>query len=305
MAVALTVAVSLAVFVSSLTLRTRSASGRTEARLRTSGTKGHGMLLLTTIVTLVVEDRAGHGSIGIVGRVAVVAGRRFSGVGARGSARARVGTEEVSIAIALVTLALDGALDGGTGLRKVDVLALDSLTLARAVNVGDENGGQAVEALSVSSVGSGIIGLKVVFVISAVDHLATLAAALAANVDLSAVHVHFTVADLVEPTPGKQSLTRGSIRRDCELVLLVYGAASEDGVDNLEGLALVVRQRDLARTTLMSGTTSEFQRVAVTRVVVGSRVEWVVRVALAREVRAISRQRVGVRVVLLALVVLV
>lgn len=302
---ATTVAVALTVAVSSLTLRTRSASGRTEAGLRSSGTKGHGMLLLIAVVALVVEDRAGHGSVGVVGRVAVVAGRRLGGVGTRGSARARVGSEEVGVAVALVTLALDGALDGGAGLGEVDVLALDGLALGRAVDVGDEDGRQAVEALSVGRVSGGVVGLKVVVVISVVVHLATLAAALAANVDLGTVHVHFTVADLVEPAPGKQSLTRGSVRRDSELVLLVDGAATKDGVDNLEGLALVVRQGDLARTALVSGTTSELQRVAAARLVIGSRIERVVRVALARKVRAISRQWVGVRVVLLAIVVLV
>lgn len=148
-------------------------------------------------------------------------------------------SQEVGVALTLVALAIDTAFDRGTRLGEVDVLALDSLTLARTVDVGDEDRRQTVEALRVGVVGHGGVGGLLLVVVLFV-HVTLLITTLATNVDLGAVHVHLAVANFVEPGPGEKSLTRGRVGGHGELVLLVDGAATQYGVNDMEVLALVV-----------------------------------------------------------------
>lgn len=213
-------------------------------------------------------------------------------------------TQEVGVTITLVALALGTAFDRWTRPGEVDVLALDSLTLARTVDVGDEDRRQAVEALRVGVVGHGgvrgLLGIIILFI-----HVTLLRSAVATNVDLGAVHVHLAVANLVEPRPSKESLTRWSVRGHGELVLLIDGTATQHGMDDMEVLALVVGEGDLARATPVRSTSLQLQVVGLSRAVVSGGVERVVSVALARVVGAIGRQGTGVRVVLLAFGILV
>lgn len=104
--------------------------------------------------------------------------------------------------------------------------------------------------------------------------------------DLRAVHVHLTVADLVEPSPGQQSLSAGSVGGDLEVVLLGQRAATDDGLDHFPGLAFVVRERDLARPSAVTGTASNVHLVGLPGRVVGHGVERVIRVAFAGIIRS-------------------
>ena len=120
------------------------------------------------------------------------------------------------------------------------------------------------------------------------------------DIDLGTVHVHLAVANLVEPGPGNEGLAIRSVRWDLEAVLFVDGASADDGVDNVEAITLVVGEGNLARTTLVSGTTGHLHLVGLALRVVRGGLEWVFGVSLAREVFTTGRQRIGVRVVLLA-----
>lgn len=205
------------------------------------------------------------------------------------------GFEEVRIALALVTLILSTSFDGGTGSGEVDVLAFDSLTFTGAVHVGNEDRRQVVKADGLAVGGSVVGELAVLFAITTTS----------TNIDLGTVHVHLAVANLVEPGPGNESLAVRSVRWDLEVVGFVDGASADDGVDNMEVVTLVVRERNLTRTTLVSSTAGHGHLVGLALRVVGGGMEWVFSVALAREVFTTGRQRVGVRVVLLALGILV
>lgn len=132
------------------TSKSRRARRRTESQLSRSGAKGHGVSVLGRVA--VVEDRAGHGGVGVVG---AVGGARLARAGGRVGRRAGAGAgaKEVSVPLALEALGVDGSLDGGAGLGEVDVLAFNGLTLARAVHVSDEDGREAVEALGVGGLG--------------------------------------------------------------------------------------------------------------------------------------------------------
>ena len=235
---------------------------------------------------------------GVQDRVGLGAGRR---AGARGGAGLVVASlavarvEEIRVAVTLVALTLNTSFDGGTGSGEVDVFAFDSLTFTGAVDVGNEYGRQLVEAHGLAVGGSVVGELAVLFAISTTS----------TNIDLSTVHVHLAVANLVEPRPGNESLAIGSVGRDLEVVGFVDGTSAEDGVDNVEVVTLVVREGNLTGTTLVSSTAGHGHLVGLALRIVGGGVEGVVGVALAREVFTTGRQRVGVRVILLSLGILV
>jgi hypothetical protein len=94
----------------------------------------------------------------------------------------------------------------------------------------------------------------------------------ATNGDWRATHVHLSVADLVEPGPGENGLSRWSVLRNgvwksvWALNLIALGsdrASTLEGLDDREarsGIWLhIVSQRDLARSTTMRSTTSSRQ----------------------------------------------
>ena len=68
-----------------------------------------------------------------------------------------------------------------------------------------------------------------------------------------AVHVHLAVADEVEPRPREQGFAGGRGRRDGEVIRVDERAAAHDRLDDLEGRAVVVAERDLARASAVSG----------------------------------------------------
>lgn len=104
--------------------------------------------------------------------------------------------------------------------------------------------------------------------------------------DLSAVHVHLPVANLVEPSPCQKSFTRWRIGGNLEVVLFGDRAATKHRFDDAESLALVVGKRQLAGSSAMGGTTFQFQIIFLARRVVGNRMEGVILISLAREVGA-------------------
>lgn len=71
--------------------------------------------------------------------------------------------------------------------------------------------------------------------------------------DVRAVHVHLAVANLVEPRPGKEGVTRGRIGGQGEAPFRGERAAADKGADDGEGGAGVVGQRDLARAAVVGG----------------------------------------------------
>jgi hypothetical protein len=75
--------------------------------------------------------------------------------------------------------------------------------------------------------------------------------------DGSAVHVHLTVANVVEPGPGEDGIAGRSIRGDSEGVgaLAGGGAVSDVRVDDVPGAASVVGERGLTAATAVVGTT--------------------------------------------------
>ena len=209
--------------------------------------------------------------------------------GGGGGAGGCVGlAEEGSVALALVTLALGLSFDGGAWLGEVHVFTFDGPAFAGAVDVGDEDLWEAVEGVCLGHGGEAFRPRGV-----------------AADGDLGAVHVHLAVADLVEPCPGEEGLTGWSIGGDLELVLVIQRASTDHGVDDVEGLALVVGEGDLARATIVGSAALEFNLVLLTGLIVGHGFEGVVGVSLAGEIRPGGGQRVGVGVVLLAVGILV
>ena len=93
--------------------------------------------------------------------------------------------------------------------------------------------------------------------------------------DGGAVHVHFAIADFVEPGPRESVLTRADAFRNGELELGgavavwilgqiasgVDGTPTQDGVDDLPrggcGWVEICGERDLAGTTAVGGTADE------------------------------------------------
>lgn len=172
--------------------------------------------------------------------------------------------------------------------REVRFLSGIGLAFTRTVNIGDKNRRQGIKRTRPSDK-TGLITLG----------------RIALDGHLSTVHVHLAVADLVEPRPSQQSLARGRIRGHLEFVLLRKWAAAEHRLDNMEGLALIVGERDLAGSSTVGRTAGEFHLILVARGVIRDGVECIVRISLARIVGPIRRERIGVGVVLLALCVLI
>lgn len=180
-------------------------------------------------------------------------------------------------------------LDIVTRVGEAEVLGLGS---GAAVDVGDEHAGEIAAALLNGSLLFGALGG------------ATL------DGDGSAVHVHLTVTDAVEPGPGHGVLATADAIGDGEVevsgdlvgltarevTLRVDGAATLNGLDDhpvgVLGRIAVRGQANLARTTTVGSTALEGQRDGVTNAV-GVFLAHVVDTGalLAGEVTAISRQR--------------
>jgi hypothetical protein len=139
-------------------------------------------------------------------------------------------------------------LDEGTGVGELEVGGVGGA--AAVADVGDEHVREGVEKARVAG-GAG-------------------------DGDGSALHVHLTVADLVEPAPGENVLASGEILRDVEAVLVgdiglgvvthvaggVLGrAATLDGLDDLPdgilGGVQVSGDGDLAGATAVDGSALE------------------------------------------------
>ena len=210
---------------------------------------------------------------------------------------------------------LDGSLDGGLS-RRSD----GSRTAGRAVAGGaTEGAGTGVAELNrVTGVGElevGALGGRASVVDVGSEHVGelvdeALAAAGASDSDGGAVHVHLTVADLVEPSPGKSVLAGSQVGGDLEVVgegdgslgvvtdvagSVTGRAATLNGVDDLpDGVAgggEVGGDGDLARTTTVDGSALEGEGLgAALGVAVGDAVG-VVGDRLAGEVGAVGEER--------------
>lgn len=119
------------------------------------------------------------------------------------------------------------------------------------------------------------------------------------DVDPGTVHVHFAVADLVEPSPGEESGAGRCVAGNGEVVVRSQRAGTDHALDDAEGLAVVVGERELARTAEVTGTAYDCD------VVCGASFEGsggadrsLSVVSFAREVASVCFKRVGVRVVL-------
>ena len=119
--------------------------------------------------------------------------------------------------------------------------------------------------------------------------------------DGRAVLVHLTVSDLVVPRPREEGLAGLGIGWDGEVVVLLQGAAADDGLDDGEGLALVVAERDLAGSAAVGSSADDADVVRLALGEVGCRPSSVrseIRVvAFARVVAAIGAERSLHRVV--------
>lgn len=138
-------------------------------------------------------------------------------------------------------------------------LALDGHAFSSLVNVGNEEIRETIEAvLGTRGLGIGLVvgallgGLIVKRLLGGLLGLtglgveSSVAVAGTANCDHSTVHVHLTVADLVEPRPSEESITAWCVRGDIELVLLINRAVTLDRLNDLEGFTLVISQGKLA-----------------------------------------------------------
>jgi hypothetical protein len=73
------------------------------------------------------------------------------------------------------------------------------------------------------------------------------------DIDDGAVGIHFPVSNSVEPVPREYSFTGRSVFGECELDSSAFDhAATNDRVDDLPGLAEVVRHGELTRSTTVS-----------------------------------------------------
>lgn len=112
-------------------------------------------------------------------------------------------------------------------------------------------------------------------------------AAAAGDLDIGAVHVHLTVALQVEPGPGEQRLAVGDVAGHLEVVLGRQRAAALHRLDDVEVLAVVVAERQLARAAAVRGRAGERHVVGLTGLVGGHGAPGgVVLVSLAGEVGA-------------------
>ena len=203
------------------------------------------------------EDAATGVGGGSRGRL--LRGGSRNGSGVLGLLR-RVGGGRVSASWAALAFGRGKGLGGAVQLLNIisrvgeqDVLAVGDL--AAILDVGNEHVWEAVEEAGIA-LGAG-------------------------NSEGSTVHVHLTVTDLVEPSPGKSVLAGGHILGDGELILVrnsgvgrvaevtsgvLGGAAALNGLDDLPGRALVrlkvLRDDDLARTTAVDGSALELKRLS-------------------------------------------
>ena len=73
------------------------------------------------------------------------------------------------------------------------------------------------------------------------------------NGDTSTIHVHLSVADLIEPRPSKQDISRRrGVLRDREVVGGCERTSTDHGFDDFPRLTVVVRERYLAGTSIVS-----------------------------------------------------
>jgi hypothetical protein len=113
-----------------------------------------------------------------------------------------------------------------------------------------------------------------------------------ADGNLSAVHVHLAVAEVVLPCPCQESVAGGCVGWNGEVVLGDQRAASDHGFDYSESCTVVVGEGELAGASVVCCAAGECDVVGFT-CCVGC--HWderpVVLVALARVVGAIGQQR--------------
>jgi len=76
------------------------------------------------------------------------------------------------------------------------------------------------------------------------------------DLDDGTVHVHFSVTHVVEPGPSEDDLvTVGCFSRDSDGVFgKVRRASSNQRLDDTESVTLIIRKRELARTTVVSSS---------------------------------------------------
>lgn len=79
--------------------------------------------------------------------------------------------------------------------------------------------------------------------------------------------IHLPVALEVEPSPSKQGLATGSLGRNRkrEVVEPLNQTPANDGMDDIPRRAIVVTQRQLARSTVMRGASSDREGLGGTR----------------------------------------
>lgn len=114
--------------------------------------------------------------------------------------------------------------------------------------------------------------------------------------DVGAVHVHFAVADVVEPGPGKDGLAGRRVVGQRKWPGRLERAAANVRLNGREGVAAVVRERDLAAAAIVRGAALDAKCVATSSAprhdgAALRRVEQGV-VALARKVGPVGGERV-------------
>ena len=177
--------------------------------------------------------------------------------------------------------------DNGAGVRENDVVSFSGHA---AIDVGNEHLGEVVALGEARGLSFGIAFLGSSF-----------------DSDGSAVHVHLTVADTIEPSPSKGVLSgrdavgngevEDGVRISREVPLGIGGASTFERLDDhpvgVLGGFHISSQTDLARATTVNGTAEEAQLLGFTDLKdVGlSRGLEGVGTELAREVTAIRGQR--------------
>lgn len=162
----------------------------------------------------------------------------------------------------------DSALVGTRASRRSSLLrvAVDIRT-----RIGEINISSLKSTASIANVGNKHGRAGVVRVRRAA--LLDLAAAsdLVANRDVSAVHVHLAVADVVEPSPGKDGIARGGIVGESEVPVSLQRTVANVRVDGLPSAALIIGKGNLAASAVVGGASDETERVSASGVEVGNR----------------------------------
>lgn len=137
-------------------------------------------------------------------------------------------------------------VDIGTGLGEEEVLAFDGR--AAVADVGDKHVGTAADGVGSTTGLAELLGAS-------------------SDGDGGAVHVHLAVTDLVEPSPGKQSITGRSVVGESKAVAGVTHdrAVANVGVDSLPGVATIKGQRSLATAAVVGSTASDGHGVGLAR----------------------------------------